>query len=611
MIRGTRSPGSGIDTTSRLAEVRTIDGATVVRSELDASGRVQRRYLDPTLAPLIGVLPRGGLAVGFERVVARRRPPSTEPIVLTIDSRVQRAVADAIGSRNAAAAVMTMDGGIVAGVDNTTTPVDDPNTLASGKYVNIDEPFSLYPPDRQPVLNKRPVACGSTLKPLIFATPSASGVLSPDDTFPAARGHAPAGGRWITNYGDQLCPEMNAAGGVARSCNSVALTVAERLGPSGVRESLRSFGFGLPSPDADLFSASMPALEGGWPSTVDEMSLATLGQGEARVTLLGLAAAYTALLGPGGVARPHLEAHSDVGPLQPRPITDEDAAISFDGMRAVSVAADDAPTVGSLHGHTAVDAVVYTEPRTRSSLSHRPTSPFAARSAPSTSSRSSLASIICNSGSTSPRCSSSIGRSWVITHSHTFGIDMPEFAATHNNDDNKISTWVNQKSPPPSIPLRGAASHNAFAAARAPDVDAAARNGDQRAEDIFVGANTFTSPTWARHRTVDSNKSFFTDDRIAGPSHSKIPEMAAVVLPHRDGPMNATAPRSPCRARALRCCTTPPAGPTARFSVATNLRPTRPSTNRPTTGRPTTNGASSRALANRASVSTPSRRRGS
>ena len=40
-----------------------------------------------------------------------------------------------------------------------------------------------------------------------------------------------------------------------------------------------------------------------------------------------------------------------------------------------------------------------------------------------------------------------------------------------------------------------------------------------------------------------------TDEQMAGPVHSRIPAMAAVVFPDRDGPTSATAPRSPWSGR--------------------------------------------------------------
>ena len=55
-------------------------------------------------------------------------------------------------------------------------------------------------------------------------------------------------------------------------------------------------------------------------------------------------------------------------------------------------------------------------------------------------------------------------------------------------------------------------------------------------------------PRCDRHPCVAPSRSAFTDDSTAGPSHSRIPLTAAVVLPDRDGPTSASAPRSPRRA---------------------------------------------------------------
>jgi hypothetical protein len=64
---------------------------------------------------------------------------------------------------------------------------------------------------------------------------------------------------------------------------------------------------------------------------------------------------------------------------------------------------------------------------------------------------------------------------------------------------------------------------------------------------VWVGSKTLTSPTPLRQTSVAASRSALTEDRMAGPSQSRMPAIAAVVLPELAGPTSATAPRSPCR----------------------------------------------------------------
>jgi hypothetical protein len=167
---------------------------------------------------------------------------------------------------------------------------------------------------------------------------------------------------------------------------------------------------------------------------------------------------------------------------------------------------------------------------------------------------------------------------------------------------------------PPSTPPRGAASHNARAARCAPTTVDACPTGDHDAgptrepcsgRKVRVGSYTRTSPSWDRHPTVAPRRSAFTDESTAGPLHSRIPLIAAVVLPDRDGPTRATAPRSPRRRPPPR--TRGADDPEA--SVATNHRPSRATMNRPATGERTSSGRRSRHDPQLGRPSTPNGRR--
>jgi len=321
-----------VDTDRPLPTITTADGRVVARS-VSASGRVTRRYFDPDLVPLVGIVPGGGAPVGIERWLAVQRDHPEGPVRLTINSGVQAAVVDAIGDLPAAILVLRTDGTLLAAIDHTAemvAPVDD---IASGRHP-LPAGTGPWPRHGGSVLFDRPVAAGSTLKPLLFGVALDQGLVGADDELPATRGYQPAGGRWVANNHDSRCPPADLVVSLALSCNSTALMIADLLSPVGVRDAYRSFGLGAVAPSARKTAVSVHALKRGWPSTPDEVSLAAIGQGEARVTLLGLGLAYAAIATGEGVPAPRVLADDPTDEWLPAPITAEARAVIMEGLLA-------------------------------------------------------------------------------------------------------------------------------------------------------------------------------------------------------------------------------------------------------------------------------------
>ena len=223
----------------------------------------------------------------------------------------------------------------------------------------------------------------------------------------------------------------------------------------------------------------------------------------------------------------------------------------------------------------------------------------------STSSDSSSRSRI---PATSPR-EVFVGWSRLRTQRSTSDIVRPLRCAAYSSGHSRSRATSVKKltSPRSSTPTVVARARAAF---WAPVSVPAARSGDHWALGSRltpVGSNTLTSPSWRRREMVASTRSSLTEERMAGPSCSRMAEMTLAVLPQRVGPMTATPDRSPWRGLRRR----PPLADRARFSVATSLPATRPTISRPGCGPATTRGAMSRGVARRARVSTPRRRRGS
>lgn len=313
--------------------VLTADGVTVAQSETDQYGEVVRTYVVPDLqlTPLVGVIPNGGYPVGVEHIVAERGVDSP-PVVLRIDRRLQATLATALPDGVGAGILVDVDGQVLAAVDETAVPTEDPNTVASSTW-HPTGAFELYVPAQASVLFDRPVAAGSSLKPFVVVEAIDAGVITNGTVFPSASSFQPPGGRSIDNFGGNECPEVDVVEGLARSCNNVAVDIGARLGGERVQAALLSFGLGQEPPFAVPAVTGSAELRSQWPRTVDETSLAVLGQGEARVTLGGLAIAYAGLAS-GVVPRPTLLADEELGPWLHPDSSDRARTIALDGMRA-------------------------------------------------------------------------------------------------------------------------------------------------------------------------------------------------------------------------------------------------------------------------------------
>jgi cell division protein FtsI/penicillin-binding protein 2 len=323
-VRGTINPSESIPT------IRSADGVVVARSVPNGERSV-RVYPQDDLVPVLGILRPGTYPTGIERLVASEGGDPSKERTLLLDTRLQGAALRALGDHRGSVLVVGPGGSIRAAVDTAATRAP----ASSG---------TVWPVGGEPSLFDRTVAPGSTLKPLVAATAVDAGLVSPKESFPPRTGYQPLGGRWIDNFDRTTCAPGDLELALAQSCNATAVEIAERLGPAGLRTALRSYGFGS-APDG-LSAASIPALANGWPSSVDEASLAVLGQGEARVTLVGLGLAYSALGNGGPVPTPRWFTDDPAGELRPGPWQDNGREVALAGMRQAASSG----TAKALHG---------------------------------------------------------------------------------------------------------------------------------------------------------------------------------------------------------------------------------------------------------------------
>ena len=213
------------------------------------------------------------------------RPGNT--VVLTIDRRLQD-----IAERALASAVDRMEarGGDIVVMDPATGEI---RALASyqsdGRFTSstaLTEPFEP----------------GSTVKPLYVARLLSRGLARPDEVIGTHNGTLVVNGRTITD--DHPAPEMSLRDVISRSSNIGIVQFTGRLSPGDQYQTLRDFGFGMPT------GLPYPSEASGvlyLPKSWSKMSAASLAMGyELSVTSVQLAAAYASIANGGELLEPAL-----------------------------------------------------------------------------------------------------------------------------------------------------------------------------------------------------------------------------------------------------------------------------------------------------------------
>ncbi|MGH2398395.1 MAG: FtsW/RodA/SpoVE family cell cycle protein, partial [bacterium] len=225
------------------------------------------------------------------------RAPRGLDAVLTIDARLQRMAAEALGSRRGAVvAIDPRDGAVLAMVSQ---PGYDPHAIEAQWPALQDAPGS-------PLLNRATSGeyiPGSAFKVVTMAAALARGIVRPESTF-----HDPGSivirNTRITNFEGQPCGTVTFTEALARSCNVVFITVGLRTGGDGLLEYARAFHFGraprfdLPTADGHLPPSS--ELEG------EGAGQMAFGQGSVLVTPLQMALAAAAIARGGESVQPYL-----------------------------------------------------------------------------------------------------------------------------------------------------------------------------------------------------------------------------------------------------------------------------------------------------------------
>jgi peptidoglycan glycosyltransferase len=329
---------------SNVVRGRILDryGSTIVSSVVE-DGRQSRVYAEPALFfntagylhPVFGA--RGierymndeltggqrGLIDNLLRVW--RVKDEADSVVLTIDERLQRKVAECVADYDASVVVLDpRTGEVLACVD---TPGFDPMSSVREWNDLADKPHS---PLCSPALTM-PIEPGSTFKLVVAAAALDAGVVMPYDNFKCTGSYRPlAGARYeIHDYQHRTNPgwpghapnegdTWTMADAITDSCNSVFAEIGLVLGADELGRAAERFGFGsdIPVGVGGRYPQSMavagylhPATGGNLPErgfTSTHMAATAIGQYEVRATCLQMALVASSIANGGAMMTPQL-----------------------------------------------------------------------------------------------------------------------------------------------------------------------------------------------------------------------------------------------------------------------------------------------------------------
>lgn len=229
-----------------------------------------------------------------------------DTLVLTIDSRVQRAAAEALGRRKGSVVALDPATGDILAL--YSFPTFDPNPLSQHSGEGQEQAYNalVENPDN-PLLNRAAQETyfpGSTFK-VVTASAAISHGRGPATSYPATRSYQPPQtDRPITNFGGASCGG-NMTQALRASCNTYFARLAAETEAEDFEETVRGFGFGeVPPIDLRAVASNLPSEE--QLASPAFRALAGIGQFEVSATPLQMALVAATVANEGRVPVPKL-----------------------------------------------------------------------------------------------------------------------------------------------------------------------------------------------------------------------------------------------------------------------------------------------------------------
>ena len=271
------------------------------------------------------------------------RKPTGASVVTTIDSRAQRAAAEAIGDRRGAVIAMDYTTGEIVAM--YSSPSYDPNLLSSHDHrAELDNWNKLLKDPSEPLKNRSSTEIfppGSTFKLVTAAAALESGLEANSLLEGPARLQLPGTTHTITNSGPCGDGQISLRDAMISSCNTAFANLGMTLGADTLRAKARQFGF-----DAEL-KTDFATAASKFPAKPDkpQTAMSAIGLFEVAASPLQMLQVGAAIANDGVLMEPHLGKQviaadlsvlSSTSPTElGRPINAKTARTLQDMMRAV------------------------------------------------------------------------------------------------------------------------------------------------------------------------------------------------------------------------------------------------------------------------------------
>jgi len=244
-----------------------------------------------------------------EQIVSGQ-PPRGSNVVLSLDTKVQKAAYDALGSlQGAVVAIEPKTGRILAMV---TSPSFDTNKLASHDTGAVTKEYEKLKDDASNPLYNRAIGGnmnppGSTFKLVVVSAALASGAFTPDSKLPNLSVYTlPGTSHRVYNDTRGTCgpgKEVSIADALRLSCNIPMAQLAVKVGSDAIRKEAEKYGFN------SSFTMPLTSAPSVYPlaPNVAQTALTGFGQGDSlRATPLQMAMVSAAIANGGVVLKPRM-----------------------------------------------------------------------------------------------------------------------------------------------------------------------------------------------------------------------------------------------------------------------------------------------------------------
>lgn len=183
---------------------------------------------------------------------AAGRAVEGDDVVLTLDSKIQKAAEKALGSREGA--IVALDPRTGAVLASASNPGYDPADVDES-WQKLSSSSSAYLVDRA---RQALYAPGSTFKVVTLTGAYGSGIATPETSY-RGPGRIDIGNAPVTNFEGGSYGRLDLVSATARSVNTVFAQLADDLGPERLVDQATRFGFNTPSPyELPVTSSLMP-----------------------------------------------------------------------------------------------------------------------------------------------------------------------------------------------------------------------------------------------------------------------------------------------------------------------------------------------------------------